>query len=245
MNASAARPVVGLTTYLETARWGDDWSGEAALLPSTYLRSVVDAGAVPVLLPPLGTDPAVLERLDGLVVTGGADVAPERYGAEPHPTTVPQPWRDEHELRLIAAAEELGLPMLCVCRGFQLLDVAHGGTLHQDLPSGFPGGQRYVNEGTVFNTNTVSTEPGTLIASIVGTDCEVSSYHHQGVREIGTGLKVTARSDDGLPQALEYQEPGAWMLATQFHPEERRLADPRIFRAFVAACRERSARTGA
>lgn len=238
MNVSDVRPLIGITTYYQHATWGV-WNGEAAILPGNYLHAVVDAGGIPVLLPPRGTGTKVLDTLDGLLVIGGSDVDPSRYGENAHPTTEFDTERDSHDFVLLGAAEALGLPILCVCRGAQVLNVAHGGSLLQHLPDVLPEGERYRCAPGVFSDTRITIDPESLAHSILGDSCTVSSYHHQGLDRIGKGLMVTARSADGLPQILESTD-DSWLIATQYHPEEKRLEDRRLFAAFVAACGSRT-----
>jgi gamma-glutamyl-gamma-aminobutyrate hydrolase PuuD len=209
------------------------WSRPAALVPQVYVDAVTRSGGVPLLLPPGVTDESVLDVLDGLLVIGGADVDPAAYGAEPHPATaVTRPERDEHERRLLVSALDRGLPLFGVCRGAQLLTVAVGGLLHQHLPD-LLGHEGHRPEPGVFGTTTVTTEPGTLVAGILGERAEVPCYHHQGLAEVCTPLVPTARAGDGLVEAVELPG-GAWVLGVQWHPEEN-ADDLRLFEAFVAA----------
>src|SRR6478735_883552 len=177
-------PVIGLTTYLEQSKQGV-WDVRAAFLPQQYFDAVTASGGIVVLLPPQpvpdAAAAAVLDGLDGLILTGGLDVQPELYGAERHPLTDPaRADRDAWELALFAGAEELGLPVLAICRGLQLVNVARGGTLHQHLPEAL-GTERYRIGGGVFATNTVGVDKGTRLAGLIGPgDFEVHSYHHQG-----------------------------------------------------------------
>lgn len=226
------RPVVGLTTYLQEAAWGP-WRTEAALLPGEYPRMVVAAGGVPVLLPPHGTDEAVLDRLDGLVLTGGADVGPDRYGQEAHELTRDQPWRDEHELRLLAAAEERSMPVLGICRGLQVINSARGGTLHQHLPE-VTGTDVHQPEPGVYGPMTAHTEPGSRAAAVVGARVTAPCHHHQAVDTVGAGLTVSARAEDGTIEALEGGPDEPWLLAIQWHPEHD-PADARVVAALVEA----------
>lgn len=233
------RPVVGLTTYLERAQQGV-WDVRAAFLPQVYLDAITAVGGAGVLLPPQPDADAaaesVLDGLDGLVLTGGLDVNPALYGAERHPETdEPRRDRDAWELALLAGARRRGIPVFGICRGLQLANVASGGTLHQHLPDALGTG-RYQLGGGVFATNTATVEDGTRLADIVGDgDLSVRSYHHQGIDRVGDGLVVSARSDDGLPQAIETIE-GPWFVAVQWHPEED-AADRRLFAALVAEAR--------
>ncbi len=231
------RPVIGLTTYLEQAKQGV-WDVRASFLPQQYFDSVTASGGVAVLLPPQPSPEAaasaVLDDLDGLILTGGLDVQPELYGAPRHPLTDPaRADRDAWELALLAGARERGIPVFGICRGLQLINVAYGGTLHQHLPEAL-GTERYKIGGGVFAENTVEVDADTKLAGLLGAGpFGIHSYHHQGVDRVGDGLVVTARTDDGLVQAFE--APGDdYLLAVQWHPEEN-SADRRLFLGLVAA----------
>lgn len=230
-------PRVGLTTYFKEAAWGD-WRRVAALTPETYVSAVVRSGGTPLLLPPVGTDTSVLDVLDALVVVGGSDLEPERYGQERHPATRPEPHRDDHEIALVHAALQRDLPLLAICRGVQVLNVALGGTLHQHVPEVWPdlaceppGTSCYQPAPGRFGEVRVTTEPGSRIATALGGQATVPCYHHQAVDRVADGLRVTARSDDGIVQALE-TEGEAWALGVQFHPEED-PTDDRLFGALL------------
>ena len=236
-------PVIGLTTYLEQARQGV-WDVRAAFLPQQYFNAVTSSGGVAVLLPPQlasgKTDAAasaVLDGLDGLVLTGGLDVQPELYGAERHPLTDPaRPDRDEWELALFRGAEARRMPVFAICRGLQLVNVARGGTLQQHLPESM-GTERYRIGGGVFATNTVEIGAGSRLSALVGEDeLRVHSYHHQGVDRLGDGLVVSARTDDGLVQAFESTDDG-YLVGVQWHPEEN-SEDRRLFAGLVEAAAE-------
>ncbi|QRY42183.1 gamma-glutamyl-gamma-aminobutyrate hydrolase family protein [Microbacterium hominis] len=235
----SGRPVIGLTTYLERAQQGV-WDVRAAFLPHVYLDAVTAVGGAGVLLTPQiepdAAAEAVLDGLDGLVLTGGLDVDPALYGAEPHPETdEPRRDRDAWELALLTGARRRGIPVFGICRGLQLGNVAFGGTLHQHLPDVL-GTDRYQLGGGVFALNTATVSAGSRLAAVVGAgDIAVRSYHHQGIDRVGDGLTVTARSDDGLPQAIEAAD-GSWFVAVQWHPEED-AADRRLFAALVAEAR--------
>jgi len=226
-------PVVGLTTYREEAQWGV-WRQAADMLPSTYADAVVAAGGVPVLLPPAGRPEAaaaVVARLDALVISGGADVDPARYGAEPHPRTVDwRPDRDAWDLALLAAADEAGLPVLGICRGHQLMAVYAGGTLDQHTPD-LVESDDHSPGVDVFGPIQVSATPGSRLAGLVGERLTVPCHHHQSVGD-HPGLVAVARAADGTIEALE--RPGArFWLGVQWHPEEG--ADPGLLRGLVAA----------
>ncbi|MDQ3357804.1 MAG: gamma-glutamyl-gamma-aminobutyrate hydrolase family protein [Actinomycetota bacterium] len=228
---TAPHPRVGLTTYLQPAAWGV-WHRPAALVPATYLQSVVAAGGTPLLLPPVGTDPSVLDVLDALIVIGGSDLDPAAYGQDPHPTTTAQPARDEHETALTVAALDRGTPLLAICRGAQVLNVAVGGTLHQHVPDLLPE-SRHQPEPGVFGRVQVQTEPASRIAAALGERATMPCYHHQAIDRLGEDLVVTASSADGLVQAVEPRG-AAWVLGVQFHPEEDDR-DIRLFEALLAA----------
>ncbi len=212
-------PVIGLTTYREHAAWGV-WQQHADLLPTQYAAAVEATGGLPVLLPPstqVGAAESVLRRLDGLVVSGGADVDPERYAAEPHPrTTSWRPDRDAWELALLDAAEAGGVPVLGVCRGMQVMAVHAGGSLDQHTPD-LVGHERHSPGGDVFGSVGVRTITGTRVAGLVGDRLEVSCHHHQSVRT-HPGFEAAARAEDGTLEAME--RPGErFCVGVQWHPE--------------------------
>jgi putative glutamine amidotransferase len=222
-----SKPLIGVTTYLEPATWGV-WHMPAAVLPAGYSRLVQAAGGLATLLPP--DDPALAEsvvaRLDGLVIAGGADVEPVRYGATPDPRTGPPARdRDAWELALIRAALAAGTPLLGICRGLQLLNVELGGTLVQHL-EGHTGGTG------AFGQHTVKPVPGTRYAEIVPEESSVPTYHHQSVERLADGLTASAHAEDGTVEAVELA--GArWVLAVQWHPEAGE--DTRVMSALVRA----------
>ena len=234
------RPVIGLTTYKQRAQTGV-WDVTAAFLPAVYFEAVQRAGGIPVLLPPQPVDDEVVGRvldgLDGLLVTGGADVDPARYGQQPgEHTDRPQVERDAWEDALLTGAIERSLPFLGICRGMQVLNVTRGGTLHQHLPD-VVGDDRFRIGNGEFATNVVATEPGSEIDALVGAKLPVKSYHHQGIDAVGSGLRVTARTDDGIVQAVEL-EGVPFGVAVQWHPEEDAAEDIRLFAGLVDAARE-------
>ena len=237
---AAAKPLIGLTTYKQRAQTGV-WDVTAAFLPAVYFEAVQRAGGIPVLLPPQpvvdGVVARVLDGLDGLIITGGADVDPARYGQVPAPETDrPQLERDAWEDALLTEAIERGLPFLAICRGMQLLNVNRGGTLHQHLPA-VVGDDRFRIGNGEFATNEVATEPGSELDALVGARLPVKSYHHQGVDAVGAGLRVTARSAEGLVQAVEL-EGVPFGIAVQWHPEEDAAEDARLFAGLVDAARD-------
>jgi putative glutamine amidotransferase len=214
-----AAPVIGLTTYREDAAWGV-WHQHADLLPTQYAQAVESTGGVAVLLPPLdqeGAADVVVSRLDGLVVSGGADVDPERYGATPHERTAA--WRsdrDAWELALLDAAAAVGLPVLGVCRGMQVMAVHGGGTLDQHTPD-LVGHERHSPGGDEFGRVDVTTVPGTLVAGMVGEQVAVNCHHHQSVRD-HPGFVAAAHAEDGTLEAMESPEE-RFCVGVQWHPE--------------------------
>jgi putative glutamine amidotransferase len=244
------RPVIGLCTALERARWSV-WDQQAVILPLNYIEEVHRAGAIAVMLPP---DPRLVEQpdealelLDGLLLAGGADIDPASYGQTPHAETQDSvPERDAFEVALTRAAIERDLPLLGICRGMQLINVALGGTLNQHLPEHFGNEQHRRVIGTFEGSDhDVEVLDGTLAMNVIGAGVHgTKSHHHQGVEALGEGLRVGARSpDDGLVEAIELPDRN-FVLGVQWHPE----ADPTspVIDALVQAARAHAlARAGA
>ena len=234
---SAGRPPrVGLTTYRESAAWGV-WHEPADLLPVSYVAGVAAAGGIPVLLPPMPPDPGVvdsaLDGVHGLLLTGGADIDPGRYGAARDRHTGPERAdRDGWEVALAAAAERRGMPVLGVCRGMQVLAVAYGARLAQHLPD-VVGDDSHCPVVGVHGRHDVRLEPGTRLAAIVGERTEVATYHHQAVAGVEPPLVAAGWADDGTIEAVERPGDG-WTVGVQWHPEV--VGGEELFRAFVAAC---------
>jgi putative glutamine amidotransferase len=220
---------------------------------SSYVRSVLAAGGVPIILSPLlGASFAAraLAGLDGLLLTGGEDIDPAWYQAEPSPRLYPPSReRDLFELALFAAARQMELPILGVCRGIQLVNIAMGGTLYQDLPSERPGEVDHDVPGDrTMRTHGVRLAPGSRAEAALGSaPLTVNSFHHQAIRDLAKGLVATGWSDDGLIEAAESEPEAPWLLAVQWHPEEMHAdgsaPERGLFRALVeeAARRESDA----
>jgi putative glutamine amidotransferase len=232
-------PVIGISSYQQQARWGN-WDDQAILLPRRYVDKVVQAGGLPVLLPPAEGGAAVLPRLDALILSGGSDVEPSRYGAAAHPAAGPfNAERDSAELELCRHALATGLPVLGICRGLQVINVALGGTLHQHLPD-LVGNDSHSPELAGYGPHKVSVAPSTQLAAILGrSEAAVPTHHHQAIDRLGAGLVATAWTDDGVIEAVEFDQAAdvghtaPFMIAVQWHPEAG--DDLSLFTALVAA----------
>lgn len=236
------------------------WRTDAVAVPLPYLEALQRAGAEAAVLAPRPLDSAAAARLvarvDGLMLCGGGDVDPAAYGAPPHPALeAVDRVRDAFELALLHAALEAGLPVLAICRGEQVLNVALGGTLHQHITDTHPGhGVPGVEGGAVIHDLVI--EPHSRVAEAMGTTrATCSSHHHQAIDRVAPGLRVTARAPDGMIEAVEPDAPGtggapdgdAWVVGVQWHPEDTAARDPAqqgLFDRFVAACVQRSMRPG-
>jgi putative glutamine amidotransferase len=236
------QPVIGICAVRERARWAF-WDQTAHLVADTYVAALQETGAVAVLLPVDSRAPDVLlDRIDGLVVIGGADIDPRLYGQEPSEALEKSyAERDEFEITLTLGAIERGLPFLGICRGMQLLNVARGGTLLQELTdeNGVPTHRRIVGtfEG---NEHHIELDPGSLAERAIGESIHIGRcHHHQAIDRLGAGLRVTGRArEDDVPEAIESSD-GGWVLGVQWHPE---AADKReLFHAFAAATRDSAA----
>lgn len=230
------RPVIGITTYVEPVDRGD-WPGlRSTVLPQAYVDQVQSAGGIALLIPPradadLPLAEAVLARIDGLILAGGADVEPSRYAAQPHPLIQQaRPDRDALELSLARATADSRLPVLGICRGMQVMAVAAGGTLIQHLPDVVGHTGHSVAPGT-YADHPVFPVAGTRLHALLGPEVTVPSYHHQAVAD-HPGYAAAAYAADGTLEAME--DPDApFRMAVQWHPEVG--TDPRLFEALVAA----------
>jgi putative glutamine amidotransferase len=218
---------------------------ERAGVNAAYVHSIAKAGGIPILLTsPIGADSAArsLEMIDGLVLTGGHDLDPRWYDAQPSPALGPvDPLRDAFELALFHAARARGIPILGICRGLQLVNVAMGGTLYQDLPSEQPGDVPH--DAPVprdARTHSISLTEGSRLQHALGAhELVTNSFHHQAIQDLAPGLVVTARADDGIIEGVEGSNDEEWLLAVQWHPEEFHhdadSPDQRLFRALIRA----------
>jgi gamma-glutamyl-gamma-aminobutyrate hydrolase PuuD len=225
------RPVVGITTYVTQTRFGV-WDTDSALVPADYVRAVEQAGGRALLVPPSeqGVE-ETLDALDGLIFSGGSDLDPELYGQDAHPETKGiHPERDRGELALLTAALERDMPVLAICRGSQVLNVALGGDLVQHLPD-VVGHERHKHTPGVFADHPVAVDDGTRLGAIIGSEVPVKSHHHQGFGRLGAGLRAAAHDEDGQVEAIE--EPSKrFALGVLWHPEAGE--DMKLFEALVA-----------
>jgi putative glutamine amidotransferase len=233
-----ARPRIGITTSISVGK-----SPERAYINSTYLHAVQDAGGIPVLLPPtLDIDGRryLLNDLDGLLLTGGGDLDPARFGEAAHPTVAEVvPARDALEIAAVHATLEAGRPILAICRGLQVLNVALGGTLYQDVASD-PGTpvQHSQQEPRDQPTHRVKVRPGSRLAMVLGAEeLEVNSMHHQAVKAPGTRLVPVAWAPDQIVEGLELADASVFALGVQWHPEELVIQSDAARRLFTSLVR--------
>jgi putative glutamine amidotransferase len=224
------KPVVGITSYAEEVTWGA-WVEEAALVPLAYVRAIEHAGGRPLVVPP--TEDAIEETLavlDGIVFSGGSDLDPELYDAERHPETdAAREVRDRAEMALLSAALERDMPILAVCRGSQVLNVARGGDLVQHLPEVL-GHEEHKHTPGQYSDHDVTLKPDTRVGGILGDRAPVKSHHHQGFGRIGEGLREAGYAEDGTVEALE--DPSKrFAVGVLWHPEEGE--DMALFEALV------------
>ena len=240
---SSARKPVPACTVAVTASIRPDGDTNRVRLTAAYVTALENAGLVPLIVPPLANvdaAAAVLDSVAGLVLTGGEDVDPARYGEKRHEKVRSvNAARDATESALIEEAKARGKPVLAICRGIQMLNVALGGTLVQDISSECNTSIAHDDEGARDSrSHEIDIEPGSLIAKAVGADhVTVNSFHHQSVKRVGEGLRVTARSPDGIIEGLESTDEDWWVMAVQWHPEEMTDSpeswDRGLFKAFA------------
>ena len=239
-----SRPLVALSATSSTpAKTG---RGPRVRVNDAYVRALQGAGLVPLIVPPslsLDEARAVVARVTGVVLSGGEDVGPARYGSAAHPATQhPHNGRDDTELALVEAAREARRPLLAICRGLQLLNVALGGTLVQDLPTERPGLIAHArDDASTTRVHGLSVVAGSRLAAALGaTSLDVNSLHHQAIDRLAPGLHATAHAPDGVIEGVETMDDW-WVLAAQWHPEEltgdTQPWDRAFFEAFAAECR--------
>ena len=237
MDTSSLRPIIGITCYVEQVVRGVWASMPHALLPYDYVTKIERAGGIALLIPPRADADAqmageVVSRLDGLMLAGGVDVEPQRYGAQPHPSLQQaRPDRDAFELALAQVTRELDTPVLGVCRGMQVMAVAAGGMLEQHLPD-LVGHEEHSPAPGVYGSHLVRTVKGTKMSALLGQQVVIPSYHHQSVSS-HPGYVPAAWAPDGTLEAME-RPASRFRLAVQWHPEAGQ--DDRLFEAFVQAC---------
>ena len=229
-------PIIGVTTLVDQVKWGV-WDRKVALLTMTYIDAISRSGGVPVLLPPNDFGASeVVERLDGLILSGGADIDPARFGQEAHPRTVIVADRDAWEFAVLAAALDRDLPVLAICRGIQVLNVAVGGSLHQHLPDVL-GHQDHLHTPGTFGSTKVRLEKGCRLEGLLGDRVTVPCHHHQAIDALGSGLVAVGWADDGVVEAAELAD-RRFVVGVQWHPEQDQ-GDLRLFQALVEEARAR------
>jgi putative glutamine amidotransferase len=240
---SSARKPLSACTVAVTASIRPDGETRRVRLTAAYVTALESAGLVPLIVPPLSSAEAaasVLDSVAGLVLTGGEDVDPARYGEKRHEKVVSvNAARDATEAALVEEARARGKPVLAICRGIQILNVALGGSLVQDIPSQCETSIDHDEESArTSRTHEISIEPNSLIAKAVGTErCSVNSFHHQSVKRVADGMRVTARSPDGIIEGIESTDEDWWAMGVQWHPEEMTESaepwDRGLFKAFA------------
>ena len=240
---SSARKPVSACTVAVTASIRPEGDTRRVRLTAAYVTALERAGLIPLIVPPLSSAEAaasVLDSVAGLVLTGGEDVDPARYGEKRHEKVVSvNAARDATEAALVEEARARGTPVLAICRGIQILNVARGGSLVQDIPTQCESTIDHDEEGArTSRSHEISIEPGSLIAKAVGTEhCSVNSFHHQSVKRVADGMRVTARSPDGIIEGIESTDEDWWAMGVQWHPEEMTESaepwDRGLFKAFA------------
>ena len=243
---AVARPVIGMSTGRMAVDYGPVPQYPLTYVPVDYVAAILEAGGLPMplALHDVGLyEGAVAEQLahcDGLLLSGGVDISPAAYGEQPHPElNATTPDRDDHELALLAEARRRGIPILAICRGIQLVNVAYGGTLYQDIPSQRPDAiQHSQRSARHLPAHEVTVTETSRLYGLVGGSIMVTSFHHQAVKDLGANLHVVATAPDGIIEAVEATD-HPWLMAVQWHPEMSHSADApsqAIFTAFVAQC---------
>jgi putative glutamine amidotransferase len=250
--AAQPRLRVALTTTID--KYAGSHARPAVFLYTSYIHALEQAGLAPVLLTPAHSPAALATLIDaccGLVLSGGEDVDPSRYGEAPSPALGEvEPLRDEMEFRAVACALARDLPIFGICRGLQVLNVHFGGTLYQDIATDRPGELLAHQQSQAWSVRShpANVLPDSLLHRVIGEDrIAINSFHHQAVKHLAPGLRVVARADDGLVEAIEHTD-YPWLLGVQWHPERNEAAAPatdpdrRLFAGFQSAV---AARAGA
>jgi putative glutamine amidotransferase len=243
---AVARPVIGMSTGRMAVDYGPVPQYPLTYVPVDYVEAVLEAGGLPMPLALHDVElygGAVAEQLaycDGLLLSGGVDINPATYGEQPHPElNATTPERDSHELALLAEAKRRGIPILAICRGVQLVNVAYGGTLYQDIPAQVPEAIQHSQRSARHQpSHDVTVSEASRLCELVGDSIAVTSFHHQAVKDLGANLEVVATAADGIIEAVEATD-HPWLVAVQWHPEMSHRADApsrAIFRAFIAEC---------
>ncbi len=240
MALSGPKPRIGLTTYRQQGQTGV-WDTEMAMIPAFYIEGITRAGGLAIMLPPQQLTSAeakdIVSSLDGLMLCGGRDIDPSRYGQSPHrEAEEPDKLRDSLEEQLLSAAIDADVPFLGICRGAQMLNINRGGTLIQHLPD-VVGDNRYQKGNAEFTPADVEVDKSSILGSLVGEKVSNAAlYHHQAIDDLGQGLKITAKSEDGIVEAVELAD-HPFGVAVQWHPEQT-LDDLRIFEGLIEAARK-------
>jgi len=239
------RPIIGVTSQPKSTK-GSSGELDSHVIGHTYTDAVLRAGGLPVILSPVPNEDvsAIVDRLDGLLISGGGDIEPRRYGEEPHPSVRrTDAARDEFEIALTREAYVRHLPVLAICRGLQIVNVALGGTLIQDIPSALGSIDHTVIGHAVYDGHQpVTVESSSLIAKATGsTDLMVNSIHHQAVKDLAPGFRAVAWANDGVIEGIEHEDDDWPLLAVQWHPEylshNSDEASRRLFEGFIDSVR--------
>ena len=237
---SGPKPRIGITSYRQQGQTGV-WNTEMAMIPAFYLEGITRSGGVVVMIPPQPLTNVeaedIISSLDGLMLCGGRDIDSSRYGQSPHvEAEEPDQLRDELEEQLLNAAIKAELPFLGICRGAQMLNINRGGTLIQHLPD-LVGDTRYQKGNAEFNPAEVTVEHDSILGSLVGGSVSNAAlYHHQAIDQVGQGLRVSAKTEDGIIEAIELEN-HPFGVAVQWHPEQT-LEDLRIFEGLIKAAKK-------
>lgn len=223
------QPIIGVTMQPAEGR---------QQINNGYIQSILNAGGIPLCIPNATPIENVIERLDGLLVIGGDDIHPSFFDEDPHVGLGHvDPARDDSDLAAIKQAMAHQLPLLAICRGEQVLNIAFGGTLYQDIPRQLPNAIQHKQQSARdTRIHTVNVRPDSKLADIVGTSIMTNSFHHQSVKDVKAPLSISASTNDGVIEAIEHDD-YPFCIGVQWHPEELKdEASKKLFRAFIEAC---------